>query len=252
MRWGGEPVVADGVVERDFEVAGGAGIIPGVLWTPEPATRPIPLVLLGYGGGGHMRDGSRQWQASVFTRQYRTAAASIDLLGHGTRALPDDARPDYGLIIDDIVAEWRAALDALCALPQIDATRVGYRGVSMGTDLGIPLLAAESRIRAAVLAAADLRDWDTPGMGTGLGLRKRQDVPRVHCPVLFGVGWDDEIVDRNSAFELFGLLGSQRKEMRVYPGGHGYTPPAWFEGGMRPVDEGLRWLADLLRAPAAA
>jgi dienelactone hydrolase len=247
MHWRGNSQVTDGIVERGFEVAGPAGTVPGVLWTPEWIPGPFPLVLLGYGGGGHMRDGSRVWQASVFTRQYGLAAASIDLLGHGTRALPDGKRPDYGLILDDIVGEWRAALDALCALPEIDAMRVGYRGVSMGTDLGLPLIAAEPRIRAAVLGAAGAFD-DEPNLLTGIGARLREDAPNVRCPVLFGAGWDDEIVPRDSAFELFGLLGSERKELRVYPGGHGHTPPPWFPGGPRPVDEGLRWLADILRA----
>jgi dienelactone hydrolase len=249
MQWLGDTSQADGVPERRFTVDGPSGAVPGVLWTPEWIPGPFPLVLLGYGGGGHMRDGSRQWQASVFTRQYGVAAASIDLLGNGTRALPDGTRPDYGLIIDDLVGEWRAALDALVALPTIARDRVGYRGMSMGAELGVPLLAAEPRIGAAVLGAAGLgAAEDIPGFFTGHRARMLRDAPLVRCPVLFGIGWDDQIVPREAAFELFGLLGATQKEMRVYQGGHGDTAPAWFPGGLRPVDEGLRWLADLLRA----
>jgi fermentation-respiration switch protein FrsA (DUF1100 family) len=248
MRWRGDPSSQDGVVERGFEVELPGGVVPGVLWTPAWIPGPYPLVLLGYGGGGHMRDGSRVWQASVFTRQYGVAAASIDLLGHGTRALPDGARPDYGLIIDDIVAEWRAALDALVALTEIDGGRIGYRGSSLGAELGVPLLAAEPRIVAAVLGAAGIGSDEDMTFFSGHRTRLLQDAPRIRCPVLFGAGWDDEIVPRDSATELFALLGSEQKEMRIYVGGHGDTVPAWFPGGMRPVDEGLRWLADLLRA----
>ena len=44
---------SDGVVERDFTVAG----IPGVLWSPASApasaAERAPLVLMGHGGGTH-------------------------------------------------------------------------------------------------------------------------------------------------------------------------------------------------------
>lgn len=51
-------------------------------------------------------------------REHAIATASIDIIGHGERALGGGARPDYGLHIDTIVAEWRATLDALRPCPR--------------------------------------------------------------------------------------------------------------------------------------
>jgi fermentation-respiration switch protein FrsA (DUF1100 family) len=238
MNWRGEARTVDGVVERDYDLAVETRTVPGTLWAPESANAPTPLVLLGYGGGGHRRDGARMWQGGWYARK-GIAATSIDLLGHGERALPGGARPDYGLLINDIIAEWRACLDLVAALPEIDEGRIGYRGVSMGTMLGIPFVAAELRIRVAMLAGADFQDY--PGLFTGIGARLRQDVPRVICPILFHVGWDDDEVERESALELFGLFGATDKEMRVRPGGHGEVAPGTTEAGMQ-------WLADRLQA----
>lgn len=237
MRWRGGATTAGGVVERSFEVRAGAGPVPGIVWTPEGAREPVPLVLLGYGGGGHMRDGSRLWQAGWFARQHGIAAASIDLLGHGERALAGGARPDYGLLVDDAVAEWQAALDLLVQLPAIDAQRVAYRGTSLGTMLGLPFVAAEPRVRAATLGLADLRE--VAGLASGIGARLARDAPAVRCAVLFLVQWDDEIVDRESAFRLFDLLGAADKELRAYPGRHADTPQHATEAGMHFLVEHL-------------
>ena len=47
--------------------------------------------------------------------------------------------------------EWRATLDALQELPEIGADGpVGYWGTNMGTAIGLPWVASEPRITAAV------------------------------------------------------------------------------------------------------
>jgi len=43
------------VIERDLEVAAGGRRVPAVLWTSARAAAPLPLVLVGHGGGGHKR-----------------------------------------------------------------------------------------------------------------------------------------------------------------------------------------------------
>jgi len=47
------------------------------------------------------------------------------------------------------------------------------------------------------------------------------------------MNWDDELINRNSAFELFSLLGTSEKELRAYPGKHGEVSPAATEAGMQ-------------------
>jgi hypothetical protein len=49
------------------------------------------------------------------------------------------------------VPEWRAVVDAVQKLSHVGPGPVGYWGVSLGCVIGVPFVAAESRVRAAVL-----------------------------------------------------------------------------------------------------
>ena len=228
MQWHEVPEPTPVVRARDFSFELHGQTVPGRLWLP-PADAPVPLVLLGYGSGGHARDGSRTWQAEWFTTR-GVAAASIDLPGHGERASENDSL-DYGVVADQIVEEWTHVLDLLAALPELDTTRVAYRGQSMGTMLGLSFVAHEPRIVVAGLGLADLEN--IPVRYSGIGDRLRHDAPSVRCATLFVVNWDDELINRNSAFELFGLLGTPDKELRAYPGKHGEVSSAATELGMQ-------------------
>ncbi len=54
--------------------------------------------------------------------------------------------------------------------------------------------------------------------------RLEQDAPRLACPVRFLMQWDDEIVPRQTALELFDKLGSKEKALRAHPGRHVQVP----------------------------
>ena len=123
---------------------------------------------------------------------------------------------------DRMSADWAAVLDALLASGRIDPERVGYWGLSMGTMLGLPFVASEPRIKAAVLGLCGFTG--TSAVRGRFGERHRADAPRVTCPLLFMVQWDDERFGREGAFELFGALGSRDKRMHVHPGAHGALP----------------------------
>ena len=94
---------------------------------------------------------------------------------------------------------------------------VGYFGLSMGTMMGVPVIAAEARVRVAVLGLMGL--W---GLN---GARLAEDAPRVACPVRFLAQWDDEVVPRPPVLELFDRLGSPDKSLRAHPGKHAAVPP---------------------------
>src|ERR1700712_1525173 len=47
MKFTSQRLLDDGVIERPFTL----GEIPGILWTPESASAPFPLILLGHPGG---------------------------------------------------------------------------------------------------------------------------------------------------------------------------------------------------------
>lgn len=122
---------------------------------------------------------------------------------------------------DAMVTDWRMTLDSLEALEEVDTVRVGWWGLSMGTILGLPFVAGEPRIAAAVLGLM--------GMTGPTRERISTDAPQVCCPVLYLVQWDDELFDRAAAFELFDAIGSGDKRLHANLGRHGEVPDDEFE-----------------------
>jgi dienelactone hydrolase len=223
-----------GVAERPFYVARDGDRIPGILWVPEAAARPLPLVLIGHGGKSEKRNAFDLALARRLVRRHGMAACAIDAIQHGERGPIVDTgdgppQAEYLALwsdpgtFDRMKADWSATLDALLDDGRFDAARVGYWGLSMGTVLGLPFVASDPRIAAAVLGACGLT-----GSSASRGRfaeRHRADAPRVTCPVLFLVQWDDEIFDRAGALELFDLIGSTDKRLHAHPGKHGAVPP---------------------------
>jgi dienelactone hydrolase len=110
-------------------------------------------------------------------------------------------------------AEWSATIDALREVDGVGVGPLGYWGLSMGTVIGLPFVASEPRIDAAVLGL----------MGVPENARGRA-AASITMPILFLVQWDDELVDRNAAFRLFGALASEDKTMHANPGAHAAVP----------------------------
>ncbi len=224
-----EPSVERGVSERDFVIRAGKRDVPGVLWMPDHASDPRPLVLLGHGGGGHKRQNYITSLARRAVRHLGYAVAAIDGPMHGDRAklLGRDPGPRSerrwwrDSLTDEMIEDWQATIDALQKLDGIGIGPVGYWGLSMGTIFGLPFVAAEPRVRVAVLGLMG-------AMGP-TGDRLRKDAARVDCPVLFLVQWDDELVPRESALELFAALGASDKRLHSHPGIHTAVPREEFD-----------------------
>lgn len=211
----GEPVVSRGVVEQPFRV----GDVPGVLWTPEGSAGPRPLVLVGHGATLDKQTPYIVRLARRLVRHHGIPAASIDLPGHGVRmvgGMPDIismwTRPE---VTDQAVGEWQAVLAALDA-DGLGQAGLGYWGLSMGTLLGLPFVATESRIRVAVLGLA--------GLTGPPAARLAADAPRISCPVLFLQQWDDELFPRGDVAALFAAIGSSDKRLHAHPGLHSAVP----------------------------
>jgi pimeloyl-ACP methyl ester carboxylesterase len=223
----------NGVVARDFELEVAGERVPGALWAPADATGPRPLVLMGHGGSQHKKADTLAARARRYAGTLGFVVASIDAPGHGDRITPAQAaeysaavrkRIDEGGGITPEVAremakragqavpEWRVTLDALQKLDIVGtAGPVGYWGVSMGTIIGVPLLAAEPRITAAVLGLAGLHP-ENKAYATAAAA--------VTVPVEFAFQWDDELADHAAGIALFEALGSTEKSMHINPGGH--------------------------------
>jgi dienelactone hydrolase len=227
MNWKSDRQV-DAWRERLFELKVDGRRVPGVLWSPKNSTARTPLVLVSHGGSGHKTTPLVTDLARSLVERHGFAVAAIDGPIHGERRADwNAANPPQGLAIRDeflalwragssvdaMVADWRATIDALVALPEINADAIGWYGLSMGTAYGLPLCAAEPRIRVAVLGL-----W---GGDFAASERLMADAPRVVCPVQFQQKWSDEIFTRQGQLDLFDRIGSTDKRHRIYLGGHG-------------------------------
>lgn len=231
---------AGGVTEQIFIL----GEIPGVLWTPEGAAGTRPLILMGHGGGQHKKAPGIVARAHRFVVECGFAVAAVDVPGHGDRPKDEEydriatamqARVDAGeehapliagfqaLVARQTVPEWRAVLDALQEVQHVGAGPVGYWGVSLGCGLGVPFVAAEPRVRAAVL-------------GLGGAFASAGAAAQITVPVEFLVQWDDERVPRDQSLALFDALASADKTLHASPGKHADLPS--FE-----TDSSLRFFA---------
>lgn len=226
LRLRGEQV-SRGVVERHFDAQRQERVIPGLVWHPEGGAATRPLVLIGHGGSMHKRSPYILGLARRLVRHHGMSAAAIDGPAHGDRRLDggadadrtrEDFRREWGRegTTDEMVADWQATLDLLESLPEVGRGPVGYWGLSMGTIFGLPLVAAEPRVRAAVLGLMGI-------MGPTAG-RLADDAKRIACPVLFLLQWDDELVPRDRALALFDALGTADKRLHASPGRHVGVP----------------------------
>ena len=139
-----------------------------------PASPPRGLVLLAPGGGqDHTSPGVVARAAHLTDRGYAVAVVR--------------------------------SLDTVPGLLAEHVGPVGFWGLSHGARVGLPLLAAEPRITAAVLGLAD---------------GPIASAPLVTAPVLFYMQSDDDLVKPDDCRALFDALGSADKTLVENPGGH--------------------------------
>jgi dienelactone hydrolase len=215
---------ADGILERDFTVAG----VPGVLWSPAAGPdHRAPLVLMGHGGGNHKKSPAMTGRARLLVLGCGFHVAVLDAPGHGDRpptaaderevaamqhAMATGAPVGHlvvrynGEIAEQAVPEWRATLDELQRLPEIGAGGpVGYFGLNMGTAIGIPLVAADPRITAAVFGIF----WPDRVAGPAR---------RITIPIQFDLQWNDEHIPRAAGLALFDAFASAEKTLHANAG----------------------------------
>jgi dienelactone hydrolase len=203
---------------------------------------------MGHGGGQHKKAPRILARARRFAAEGGFAVAAIDVPNHGERPTSTEfdriateyrARAATGkdtseldtamftLVVGQAVAEWQAVLTAAQQLDHIGPGPVGYWGMSMGCAFGMPLVAAEPRVRAAVL-----------GLQGASALA--ETAAQITVPVQFLIQWDDELMPRAQSLTLFDAIGSAEKTLHASPGKHGDLPA--FE-----TDDSLRFFARHLR-----
>ncbi|MFI4936420.1 MAG: alpha/beta hydrolase [Caulobacterales bacterium] len=233
----------DGVTRRSFELSVDGETVPAVIWAPEGARGPRPLVLMGHGGSQHKKTPGITARARQLAQRLGYATLAIDAPGHGDRISRQDAvtmMREVGARVRGetaatwtpermremakrnlrAVPEWNAALEAALSLDFVGAEGpVGYWGVSMGTAIGVPFVSQQPKIACAVFGLAGLR----PGATEFEAAAKA-----ITIPLEFVFQWEDAVAPRETGIALFDAFGSQEKTLHINPGGHMDIPA--FEG----------------------
>ena len=222
--------------EESFTVQVEGRTVPGILWHPPKATAETPLVLAGHGGGFGTTGHKRVEQIVALAAElgeYGIATAAIDQPGCGDRpgAEQEQARRrtltiDQAIeslwtpaLVEEMARDWQGSLDFLNTEWGLGTAGIGYWGLSGGTTFGLPLVALEPRISAAVL-----------GLNSAVPLMLAY-APRITCPVLYTMNLDDDFMSRDEGLALFDALATQDKFVLASPGNHGQNlepaTPEW-------------------------
>ena len=231
--------VVDGVVCRRFDLAVEGQVVPGLHWLPEGGTGPRPTILMGHGGFQSKEAPNIVAMAERFARERGFATVALDAPGHGDRRTEEQirqqeetlrrlrregagsagsgrgagaARPSSSSEDREprMVREWKALLDELDGQPESAGGPYGYWGVSMGARYGIPLVATEPRIQAAVFGLFGYLPDET----------FRAQVAAVSVPLLVLFQLDDELMTPEAGLALWKAFGSTEKTMHINPGPH--------------------------------
>ena len=135
--------------------------VRGLLSIPKGRSGPLPVIILLHGlGDSKSVDYIEAGNAQLIDNGY--AVFRIDIANHGER----DNRKDHPFdLVDEYKYRTRAALtqtifdlrravDFLETQPEIDASRIGYYGISLGGIIGTVFCSVEPRIKVPVIVLA--------------------------------------------------------------------------------------------------
>lgn len=234
----------DDTVKDKFVIRGPQGfLVPGYLEYPTGGKSPFPCVLLLHGWSGSKEhwwtDGGYISGGNVRRALLKSgfAVMALDAQCHGDRisqndfasvnhfadpALKDHPRKGYFTqqeIYVQTTRDYRRAIDYLETRPEVDASRIGMVGYSMGGAQTFLLTGVEQRIKAsvAVCTPADrskLSQIAPQNFISGIGQR----------PFMMIMGSTDSMCPLDQARGLHSLLGSPAKELIFIDAGHKLPP----------------------------
>jgi formylglycine-generating enzyme required for sulfatase activity/dienelactone hydrolase len=194
--------------------------IPARLYVPRSARPPYQAILYYPSGSANVYPSLDRFPDADYAFLVRSGRAVLCPVYQNTleRRHPDPGpNAGRGYFIQSI-KDARRAVELLGSRPDIDASRLGYYGISLGANAGLRVLALEPRLRAAVLAAT--------GLSTGRSLPELDRfnfAPRIRQPVLLVNGRDDFLFPLETTQKpLLAHLGSppSDKKLVLLEGGH--------------------------------
>lgn len=205
------------LVEERIETNG----IPGKLYHPTGARG---LLLLGHGGGKN-KDSDRFVELSrLYANSTGLAAVCIDAVDHGERK-PLVAEPGlppewHSKAAGQMVSDWARTAGTLSWI----GPPVAYVGFSMGVMFGMPTVAAQPSVKAAVFVVG--------GIPAGGGIQDPPLRPLLlhaasklsHPQVLMVNNTRDEIFPVEGVHDLFDAIPGSDKRLMFWDGTHDDWP----------------------------
>ncbi|MBN1294206.1 MAG: alpha/beta fold hydrolase [Candidatus Latescibacteria bacterium] len=221
-----EKIVFDGV--RD-------GRVPGYLAIPKTGKPPYPCIILLH---GHTGNKDEWWQDDSFyggglvTKAFLPegyAVLALDAQYHGERKANNEfespnmlhKRGWYARSIEMIiqsVTEYRRAVDYLETRPEIDSSRIGVHGYSMGGMMAYLLTAVEPRVKVTVSCVTWNWNIDNPKYNLIAPQNFAQGVG--NRPFLMMMGRKDPILPFEAAERLYKLIEKPNTRFLSYDSGH--------------------------------
>lgn len=221
------------VTEVRFEVFAAGEAAPGLLFFPE-GEEAIPLVIIQHPATSSKDDYFVRDVAMAWARR-GWACAGLDAPFHGERATFDPMsvlrdRGRFAEISAQFASEVSAAIDGIAGHIDVDRSRLGYVGYSMGSMLGLGAVAADGRFRTAAFCLVG------EGGMAGSATDAESPVQRLAgVAVRIVAKQQDEFFSREATERLFAALPGDTKDLAWLPGGH-------FEIGPDVIRSAQEWL----------
>lgn len=224
--------------------------VVGYLGIPKDgqATHPCVLALHGIGA-----DKSSWWDDDSFARGGALTTALLrdgfavftpDAEYHGERTHDNEFERGWMNRVRDMivqsVVDCRRAVDYLQTRPDIDATRIGLIGYSMGGIEAFPLAALDHRIQVTVACVTSISHIDEAGGGPLLESRNFAHALGDR-PFLMLMGRSDPACTVAAAQRVHDRIPGEKKRLVFYDSGH--RLPAEY------VEDARAWLAKALTRP---
>lgn len=226
--------------------------VPGYLTIPAGAPARAPVVIAIHAGASS-KEG--WWEEDGYERgklvtdrllAANVAILSLDTRFHGERAAANDYESfrtmwfdgkKFSWIRDGLmqtVRDYRRALDYLATRPDIDMSRVGVIGYSLGGMMSLYLSAFDPRPKATVACVAGVDEpWLYPiapiNLADGMG----------RAPILLLGGRRDDLASVPKMEALLAAIPGTQKKLVYFEAGH-RLPAAY-------ADTATRWLVARLR-----
>jgi cephalosporin-C deacetylase-like acetyl esterase len=190
------------------------------LYLPKHAQPPYQTVIYAPAGVARIVPKIDRAEIKRFDFLMRSGRAVLFPVYKGTyerrRSVPTWPSPEREIVQQ--VQDLRRSIDYLETRTDIALDRIGFFGISGGSDMGVIALALEARIRAATLAESGLPLGNRPPEVDQINF-----APRARIPVLMLSGRYDFVRPVEAAqLPLFRLLGSQPSKKRhvLFDSGH--------------------------------